>query len=539
MHMGLTLSLATPVTGEGGSPPVSTIQITSASVTPKSDTVAFIEATLANGTATADFYAYVSTSATPPIASDWRDGSGATWHTAELDLDANSHIDGPSGLTASTTYYAHLRYEESPGGDTDTDTVSFTQPAADVVAPVLSDPALTVLDIASLAAQVSTDEIGGTIYNVATHDESPNATQIIAGQDESSAPLDAGSVTTKAVTQAGVQQLANFTGLTEDDTTLHSVHVDAAGNQSNVVKSAIAHPADVTAPIITSVEITSSNYDEVTITFNSNDTSGPYHAAVTTSATPPTAEQIEAGSGGGIVATENQTPVATGPQSVTISSSITASTEYWAYVFQEDDAGTPNWSEVAASPESVTTASETVFYNAWNDGNDGATGGTRSTRTGSQSDPDGGSNAILAENNGGGSNPQSVTVTTPGNAINISLYSTIRGSVWIDPGSWIGSAWARLQMSNVPSASNKRFSVNLDSGSAGASPGSDISNISVVSEGAGWRVTWEIDVNGESDTGAQFQVYFADADNDQSIDNSGSLGDYSLTVYDLSLEDIS
>jgi hypothetical protein len=198
-----------------------------------------------NGT----LYWVISTSASAPSAAQVKAGQ---MHTGAAAADSGSQavtvtgtqtISGESGLTPSTTYYAHFMHEDAA---TNQSTVAsgdgFTTDAGggDVTAPVLSSPtAVGGTTTGTGTLTVSTDEGNGTLYwVVTTSSTSPSAAQVKAGQDDLGATAsDSGS---SAVSGTGVQTLTDAaTGLAGDfPYYAHFMHEDAATNQSTVVSTA-------------------------------------------------------------------------------------------------------------------------------------------------------------------------------------------------------------------------------------------------------------------------------------------------------------
>lgn len=133
-----------------------------------------------------------------------------------------------SGLTASTTYYAHYVHRDAAGNDSAVaSSASFTTAAAgDVTPPTLSAPSGTATGTTTASGSVTTNEANGTLYRYA----STNAS-------ESAATIKAAGLT-QAVSATGAQAVS-FTGLTPGTTYYaHFVHRDAAGNDSAVASSA-------------------------------------------------------------------------------------------------------------------------------------------------------------------------------------------------------------------------------------------------------------------------------------------------------------
>lgn len=132
-----------------------------------------------------------------------------------------------TGLTASTTYYAHYVHTDLAGNDSArVSSASFTTAAAgDTTAPTLTSPTGTTTGATTATGTVSTNEANGTLYYVTT----VNAT-------ETAATVKAGS--SQTVTATGVQSVSRV-GLAASTTYRHHfLHRDAAGNDSTVSSSA-------------------------------------------------------------------------------------------------------------------------------------------------------------------------------------------------------------------------------------------------------------------------------------------------------------
>jgi hypothetical protein len=113
-------------------------------------------------------------------------------------------------------------------------TLEFT---IDNVAPVLTTVTGTATGETTATFGFSTNEASGTKYGVITNsDTPPTAEQVIAGTDASDSPAQFAA--NSAVVATGAQTF-NGTGLLAGATYYgHSIHVDAAGNVSDVISSA-------------------------------------------------------------------------------------------------------------------------------------------------------------------------------------------------------------------------------------------------------------------------------------------------------------
>lgn len=117
---------------------------------------------------------------------------------------------------------------------------------------------------------------------------------------------------------------------------------------------------DVTAPVLSSPTGTQTGSTTATGTVSTDEGNGTLDAVVTTSATTPSAAQIQAGqdhTGAAAVATDlNNTVSATGAQNVTFTG-LTASTTYYVHYVHQDAAG--NDSNTVTSASFTTSASVT------------------------------------------------------------------------------------------------------------------------------------------------------------------------------------
>lgn len=187
----------------------------------------------ANGT----LYSLASTNATETAATVKASGATQTITTT------GSKSASFTGLTASTTYYAHYVHRDAAGNDsTRVSSASFTTSASDTTAPVLTSPTGAQTSSSTGSGTVTTDEANGTLYSIAT----TNATETAAYVKTNGA--------TQTISSTGSKS-ATFTGLTPSTVYYaHYVHRDAAGNDSTRVSSAsFTTPAagDTTLPVHT------------------------------------------------------------------------------------------------------------------------------------------------------------------------------------------------------------------------------------------------------------------------------------------------
>ncbi len=227
--------------------------------------------------------------------------------------------------------------------------------------PAAGNLIATVLDETSATLTVSVNKNAGDVFavviNTTTGTIPPTAAQIIAGQDGSGATPAWDH--NQGVGSTGLQTFAGgITGLIEGET----YRAYAVFRDSNLAVSAVQEtgdfiPADVTAPFISSLDLSEDGDDNWAGTVNTDTGEGLLDVVITTSATPPTAAQIAAGqSHTGDVAADallNRAVTAAGVQNLTGNSALLATTSYWGHAIHADAAG--NLSEVETTAASFTT----------------------------------------------------------------------------------------------------------------------------------------------------------------------------------------
>ncbi len=122
-----------------------------------------------------------------------------------------------------------------------------------------------------------------------------------------------------------------------------------------------AASADTTAPTLTSASVTAVGTTTGTGNVTTNEANGTLYSIVSTSATAPSAIQIQAGqnhTGAAAVWSGNQAISSTGAKTFSITG-LTASTAYYAH-FQHKDAATNNSSVVTSAQFTTTSADTTV-----------------------------------------------------------------------------------------------------------------------------------------------------------------------------------
>lgn len=223
----------------------------------------------------------------------------------------------------------------------------------DTTAPILSLPTGVQTSPTTATIGATTDEGAGLLYWVVTTSATtPTASQIETGQSNSgTAAAASGTVT---VGSAGAKT-ANATGLSPSTAYYaHLVQTDLALNTSNVVSSAqftTAAAPDVTAPTLSSPTDAANGSTGGTLSVSTDEANGTLYWFISTSATPPTAANLKAGTGA--VSYGSQAVTATGVQNVS-ATGLAASTAYFSYFLHRDATG--NDSTIAAADGFTTTS---------------------------------------------------------------------------------------------------------------------------------------------------------------------------------------
>jgi len=221
----------------------------------------------------------------------------------------------------------------------------------DTTAPTLSSPTGTQTGATTASLSVTSDEANGVLYYsvLAAASAAPTAAAFLAGTT--------GGVATGS-TSSPLASANSFsaTGLTAS--TAYKAHYfqrDAAGNNSTVSSSAsftTAAAGDTTAPTLSSPTDTASGSTGGTLSVTTDEGNGTLYWFVSTSATPPTATALKAGTGAASFG--NQAVTGTGVQNAT-ASGLTASTAYFTYFLHRDAAG--NDSSISPADGFTTDAS--------------------------------------------------------------------------------------------------------------------------------------------------------------------------------------
>lgn len=212
--------------------------LTTAVGTATGSTTATVGATTdeANGT----LRVVVTTSATQPSIAQIKAGQDHTGATApyagsQTITTTGAKTFSATGLTASTTYYAHNLHTDAAANDSNRlSSASFTTTTPDVTAPTLSSGVGTVKSNALIVVGATTNEANGTMYVVVTTSATPpSAAQVKLGQNNGgtaavfAANQAIGSTGAKTFNATGLTQLTGYYP--------YIVHTDAAGNDSSVL----------------------------------------------------------------------------------------------------------------------------------------------------------------------------------------------------------------------------------------------------------------------------------------------------------------
>jgi hypothetical protein len=466
-------------------------------------------------------YWFVSASATPPVSATLKAGTGAASSGSFVITAVPGAHAGPAGLSASTAYYTHAIYTAS-GVDSVIATTTFTTAAADVTAPVLSLPTAAIANETSAAAGVTTNEGNGTLYWVATTSATqPTAAQIRAGQNNGGAA--AVQFGAQAVSATGAQSIfGGIISLTAGTTYYaHFLHDDTSGNASNLVATSGFVPADVTAPLLSSLEATTTGSSTASVTVNTDTAAGTlYWITVAAGAAASTAAAVQAGS--------SQAVTASGPQAFSLTG-LAATTAYVVRAVHKDAAN--NVSAIVESP-TFTTASATVFFNYFDTGLATIPSSQNAVGTGAYADSDGGTNATLFEGDGlGGAGLEnvragpSIVFNVGMNVINLRIKAVNHVA---------SKLWMRLRPENVSFTTSRYVDITNDStldADRIDTPGTG----TVTNLGGGWmQVTLNIDMTGAADVNGIFAMYLSTSSGSGSIINdtvgANSVAFHKMTV---------
>lgn len=134
----------------------------------------------------------------------------------------------------------------------------------------------------------------------------------------------------------GTQTVDGLTAETEYDFEVRGVNGDGSGDWSNIATETTDASPDVTAPTLSNPVDNASGATGAAISVDTNEGNGTLYWFVSTSATPPSAADLKAGTGA--TAAGNQAVSGTGTQNAT-PTGLTETTLYWAHFLHRDTAG--------------------------------------------------------------------------------------------------------------------------------------------------------------------------------------------------------
>lgn len=251
---------------------------------------------------------------------------------------------GATGLSPGTTYRHHYLHRDAAGNDSAVvSSAPFTTTASDTTPPTLSAASAAATSHNTATGGVSTTEAGPAWAVITTSATTPSAAQIKAGQSHTGAAAVAAATATLA---PGANAAAfGFSGLSGSTAyRMHVVQDDGAGNTATPITSAqftTSAPPDTTAPTLSSGNRVAKSNALVVLGASTNEANGSMYAVLTTSATPPSAEQVMAGqnhAGAAAVWSGNQAIASTGAKSFNATGLVQLTT-YYPYVMHRDAAG--------------------------------------------------------------------------------------------------------------------------------------------------------------------------------------------------------
>ncbi|MEL6362364.1 MAG: hypothetical protein AAFR21_14905, partial [Pseudomonadota bacterium] len=252
--------------------------------------------------------------------------------------------------------YGNVRDLSSAGANVDVGPFESTG-GVDVTPPTLTSPIDAANGAAASTGSVITNDGTGTLYHVITTSAtSPSAAQVKAGNDHTAtAATDSGS---QVVSSTGIKSIVGSGLSSSTQYYTHYMHEDSNGNQSTVASASgftTAAP-DTTAPTLSSATDAANGSSAMTGTVSTDEGNGTLYWFISTSATPPSATDLKAGTGA--TASGSQVVSATGVQNVA-DAGLTAETTYYTHYLHGDAAGNDS-SIVSASGFTTTAASSFV-----------------------------------------------------------------------------------------------------------------------------------------------------------------------------------
>lgn len=225
--------------------------------------------------------------------------------------------------------------------------------AGDTTAPAITSAALGTQTSTTQPITFDLDEDGTAFWIAATAQQSGiTATQVIAGNlaNDSAAPASGnGAVTSGSPTYTATLP----SGLSGSHYVYFTVR-DAAGNAGTPVELGPV-TLDTTAPVLSSPVGTKTGSTTATIGATTNEGNGTLYGFVSTSATPPSAVTLIAGTGAAWAG--NAAVSSTGAKTLS-ATGLTAATTYYAHLLHEDAKG--NRSAISTSASFTTDASASL-----------------------------------------------------------------------------------------------------------------------------------------------------------------------------------
>lgn len=236
----------------------------------------------------------------------------------------------------------------------------------DITAPVISS-----------AATNSAGTIITLTYNEALGSVTPATTDFVTSPSKTISTVSvAGSTVLVTVSPAFVTGNTITINYTSGSNKIQDVAGNFAANLAGY--SVTNNAGDVTAPTLSSPTATQTGATTATLGVTTNEANGTLYGVITTSATPPTATQVELGqnnAGTSASYAGNQTITTTGAKTFS-ATGLTASTVYYSYFMHKDAAA--NRSTVSAATSITTSAALSTVADNFNRANSTTSLGTAS-----------------------------------------------------------------------------------------------------------------------------------------------------------------
>lgn len=291
-------------------------------------------------------YAYVSTSATPPSATDLKDGTGAVanWPIPVPIGTTSVSATFSSDLTPGINYYAHYiqAITDAPNPTVNSNIVT----SAQFTSGVIGNQSASATGDTTGTGYFQTSVISGTAYYLVNTSSTP----LTAATIKAGGGADSGSVT---VTESTVD--FDFTGLSAGTTYYaHYVQTDTSGDSNVVVTSSFTTTGG--AATISSPTASSTGQTTGTGGFSTNTTSGTGYYYISESATPPNATDLKAG--GSPAADSGSSTITASPHTFNFSG-LTYNTLYYAHYIQNDGSDSNILTSAGFTTEDAVTGAET------------------------------------------------------------------------------------------------------------------------------------------------------------------------------------